>query len=432
VKDGGSGREASTERSQGEGVKICRELFDALAEAVLLFDPDGRVICANAAAWQIFGGAGPDARGTEDVAARVFPATPELAPYLAGPWPRTGEVTMQGEAGVRVLRVKSRRLENGAEGSASIAVVALDLAGCGAAGDAMALGNAELLRKNQQLETLVQKLKQTQSQLMQSEKMASIGQLAAGVAHEINNPVGYVYSNIGTLERYLKEIFLLLDAYHRAEMSVEPDGQSSAKEIRLIQEEIDLPFLRKDVTALIRECREGINRVKKIVQDLRDFSRAGLDDAWQFADLHKGLDSTLNIVWNELKYKCELRKEYGELPLVECLPSQINQVFMNLLVNAAQAIPDKGTVIIRTERAGDEVWIEVSDTGVGIRPEDRSRLFEPFFTTKAPGQGTGLGLPVSYGIVERHGGRIEVESEPGKGATFRVWLPLAQPDKTPL
>lgn len=432
MMDSRSGPEMPTGELQGDGVKLCRDLFDALAEAVLLFDSEGRVVCANTAAWQTFAGARPDAASSGNAAAREFPATPELDPYLQGPWPREGEVTRQGETGARVLRIKARRLESANPGSASIAVIALDLAGCGSAGETVALGNAELLKKNQQLEILIQKLKQTQSQLMQSEKMASIGQLAAGVAHEINNPVGYVYSNIGTLERYLKEIFLLLDAYQRAEMSGETDGQADPGEIRQIREEIDLPFLRKDVAALIRESKEGINRVKKIVQDLKDFSRAGLEDAWQFADLHKGLESTLNIVWNELKYKCELRKEYGDLPLVECLPSQINQVFMNLLVNAAQAISDKGMVTIRTERAGDEVRIEVSDTGTGIRPEHRSRLFEPFFTTKAPGQGTGLGLPVSYGIVERHGGRIEVESEPGKGATFRVCLPLAQPDKTPL
>lgn len=294
--------------------------------------------------------------------------------------------------------------------------------------DEAARSHAELVRTNAELQALVKKLHQTQSQLMQSEKMASIGQLAAGVAHEINNPVGYVYSNLGTLEKYLKEIFLLVDAYRRAQAAAAELGCCDDRDVRQVEKEVDLPFLRQDMVALVRECREGMVRVKKIVQDLKDFSRSGSEESWQPADLHKGLDSTLNIVWNELKYKCELRKEYGELPLVECLPFQINQVFMNLLVNAAQAIPDKGVVTVRTGRRDDEVWIEVSDTGTGIPPEARARLFEPFFTTKPQGKGTGLGLPVSYGIVERHRGRIEVESEAGRGATFRVWLPVRQPE----
>lgn len=278
-----------------------------------------------------------------------------------------------------------------------------------------------------ELQNLVQKLDQTRSQLIQSEKLASIGQLAAGVAHEINNPVGYVYSNLGSLEKYLKEIFLLLDAYQRARAEAELNGYSCSSEVRQVEEEIDIAFLRQDMVALVRECREGMLRVKKIVQDLKDFSRSGAEEKWQVVDLHKGLDSTLNIVWNELKYKCELRKEYGELPPVECLPFQMNQVFMNLLLNAAQAIPDRGVVTVRTGRDGEEGWVEVADTGTGIRPEHLSRLFEPFFTTKPQGKGTGLGLPVSYGIVERHHGRIEVSSELGKGASFRVRLPLRQP-----
>jgi len=295
--------------------------------------------------------------------------------------------------------------------------------------DEAARSHVELMRKNEELQGLVKQLHQTQSQLMQSEKMASIGQLAAGVAHEINNPVGYVYSNLGSLEKYLKEIFLLLDAYRRSHVAAAAQGWECNQEVRQIEEEIDLPFLRQDMVALVRECREGMIRVKKIVQDLKDFSRAGQEDKRQLADLHKGLDSTLNIVWNELKYKCELRKEYGELPMVECLAFQINQVFMNLLVNAAQAIPEKGVVTVRTGHRDSEVWIEVSDTGTGIRPEHMARLFEPFFTTKPQGKGTGLGLPVSYGIVERHHGRIEVESESGRGSTFRVWLPVSQPDE---
>jgi PAS domain S-box-containing protein len=261
-------------------------------------------------------------------------------------------------------------------------------------------------------------------QLQQSEKLASIGQLAAGVAHEINNPVGYISSNIGTLTRYLDDIFRLLDAYERVEVGL---AESAAvEELHALKQDMDLAYLRDDIRALIDESGEGVSRVKKIVQDLKDFSRQE-EAVWQVVDLHKGLESTLNIVHNELKYKAEVVREYGELPQVECIPSQLNQVFMNLLVNAAHAIEQQGVITVRTGAEQEWVWVEVEDTGKGIAPENLNRLFEPFFTTKPIGKGTGLGLSISYGIVQKHGGRIEVESEPGRGSRFRVWLPVAQP-----
>ncbi len=260
-------------------------------------------------------------------------------------------------------------------------------------------------------------------QLQQSEKLASIGQLAAGVAHEINNPVGYISSNIGTLTRYLDDIFRLLDAYEQIETDL--PASAAVEELRVLKKDMDLAYLREDIRALIDESGEGVSRVKKIVQDLKDFSRQE-EAVWQVVDLHKGLESTLNIVHNELKYKAEVVREYGELPLVECIPSQLNQVFMNLLVNAAHAIEQHGVITVRTGTEQEWVWVEVEDTGKGIAPEHLNRLFEPFFTTKPIGKGTGLGLSISYGIVQKHGGRIEVKSEPGRGSRFRVWLPIAQ------
>jgi signal transduction histidine kinase len=268
------------------------------------------------------------------------------------------------------------------------------------------------------------KLEQASNQLLQSEKMASIGQLAAGVAHEINNPVGYVYSNLGSLEKYLGDFFSLLDAYERCEPHLPAEDRAELAQLR---QNLDVAFLRDDVKALLGESREGINRVKKIVQDLKDFSHVGTEEDWQWSDLLQGLDSTLNIVWNELKYKCKVVKELSELPRVLCLPSQLNQVFMNLLVNAAQAIEIQGTITLRSGTEGRMVWISVSDTGHGIPPENLTRIFDPFFTTKLVGKGTGLGLSVSYSIVQKHRGRIEVESEVGKGTTFRMWLPI-QPE----
>ncbi|OGS94397.1 MAG: ATPase [Gallionellales bacterium RIFCSPLOWO2_02_FULL_57_47] len=272
-----------------------------------------------------------------------------------------------------------------------------------------------------------QHLKLAQSQLLQSEKMASIGLLAAGVAHEINNPVGYVNSNLGTLEKYLADIFAVLNEYEAAEMLLDKDNPQF-EILRHLKEEINLGYLREDIKALIAESHQGLERVKKIVLDLKNFSHADSEDQWMWADIHRGLDTTLNVVWNELKYKCEVVKEYGSLPEIYCLPSQLDQVFMNLLVNAAQAIEVRGKIILRSGQEGDRVWFEVSDTGKGIPPEDISHLFDPFFTTKPVGKGTGLGLSVSYSIVERHHGKIEVHSEVGKGSTFRVWLPVQQPD----
>lgn len=258
-------------------------------------------------------------------------------------------------------------------------------------------------------------LLEAHNQLLQSEKMASIGQLAAGVAHEINNPIGFVNSNLGTLGSYITDLLSLTEV-----MACCPEGKAVA-------EKIDLDFLRSDIPALLAESKEGLNRVRKIVQDLKDFSRVG-EVHWQLADLHQGLDSTLNIVNNEIKYKSTVTKQYGVLPQIYCLPSQLNQVFMNLLVNAAQAIETRGEIVIRTECSGtDAVRVSISDTGRGIAPEHRNRLFEPFFTTKPVGKGTGLGLSLAWGIIARHHGRIEVASEVGKGSTFTITLPIKPP-----
>lgn len=261
-------------------------------------------------------------------------------------------------------------------------------------------------------------------QLRQSEKLASIGQLAAGVAHEINNPVGYISSNLNTLGRYADELFRLCDAYVEAEAAITDTAQRDR--LRMLKEEVGIDYLRDDVRDIIAESSEGVQRVKRIVQDLKDFSRQEAAE-WQMADLHKGLESTLNIVHNEIKYKADVVREYGDLPEVECVPSQLNQVFMNLLINAAHAIEQRGTITVRTGEADDEVWVEVADTGQGIAPENLKHIFDPFFTTKPVGKGTGLGLALTYGIVQKHGGRIEVDSEPGRGTRFRVWLPVTQP-----
>jgi PAS domain S-box-containing protein len=282
---------------------------------------------------------------------------------------------------------------------------------------------AELVRRNAELTELNAKLSQTQAQLLQSEKMASIGQLAAGVAHEINNPVGYTFSNFNALQDYIAKLFEMLNAYEAAEPAIA--SQEMLASLKAVRERIELDYLKEDIPVLMEESREGLTRVRKIVQDLKDFSRADVDASWQWANIHQGIESTLNIVNNEVKYRADVVKDFGDLPDIECLPSQLNQVIMNLVVNAAQAMgSQRGAITIRTGIEGDHVWITVSDTGSGIPKEVLPRIFDPFFTTKPIGSGTGLGLSISYGIIQKHNGSIEVESEAGRGTTFHITLPI--------
>ena len=274
--------------------------------------------------------------------------------------------------------------------------------------------------------------KQLEAQLVQSEKLASIGQLAAGVAHEINNPIGYIFSNFGTLEGYLDSLFRMFDACQAAAAQT-PD---IAQRLRALADELQLEYLKEDVPSLMRESKEGIGRVRQIVSDLKDFSHVDSAQTWQFADIERGIDSTLNIVASELRFRADVVKEYAGIGAAECLPSQINQVVMNLVVNAAHAIgSERGRIVVRTGAADSELWFEVADNGSGIPKDVLPRIFDPFFTTKPVGKGTGLGLSLSYGIVQKHGGRITVDTEPGRGTTFRVTLPArraaaAQPAET--
>jgi len=286
----------------------------------------------------------------------------------------------------------------------------------------------ELTRKNEALESLNAQLTQAHGQLLQSEKMASIGLLAAGVAHEINNPIGYVKSNLHSLVKYVGDFKQLLAAYAAAEGQCASAPAHFAK-VRQMKQDIEFDYEQEDIQQLLDESVGGLDRVTRIVQNLKDFSRLDCDDAWTLEDLHRGLDTTLNVVWNHLKYTCEVVKDYGTLPPVQCLLSQLNQIFLNLLVNAADAIETKGTITIRTGAQGDEVWVEIADTGKGMAPETVKRIFDPFFTTKPVGKGTGLGLSVSYSIVQKHNGRIEVHSVQGQGSRFRLWLPVRQPDR---
>jgi len=289
-------------------------------------------------------------------------------------------------------------------------------------------------KRTKKLNEALSNLKNMQSQFVQTEKMASIGQLAAGVAHEINNPTGFVSSNLNVLAGYDTDIKSLIERYRAIVSDLKAgaarsanEGRSSISEqlsyIAELEKEVDIDFILNDTPNLIKESQEGTDRIKKIVIDLKDFAHPG-ELKLNYADINKNMESTLNVVWNELKYKARVVKEYGDLPQVKCYSQQLNQVFVNLLVNAAQAIAKEGEIRISTRKIDDSVEIKISDTGAGIPKENLSKIFDPFFTTKEVGKGTGLGLNVAYNIIKKHNGTIDVESVVGKGTTFTIRIPV--------
>jgi two-component system, NtrC family, sensor kinase len=285
----------------------------------------------------------------------------------------------------------------------------------------------ELSTLNSAMQRMNEALEQAQDQVIQSEKLASIGQMAAGVAHEINNPIAFVLSNLGSLEAYVKQLLDLSDALVAVECAaVAPELRDAQLHASALRETTDLTFLRTDIAALIAESHDGLARVRAIVQDLKSFARVSSDEEWEMVDLHAALDSALNIVHNEIKYKALVETRYGDLPEVQALPSKLGQVFLNLLVNAAQSMSKRGRIIISTGVRDSEAWVTIEDNGCGIPKENVNRIFEPFFTTKPVGQGTGLGLSVSYSIVRRHGGHMDVDSEVGRGTKFTLHIPLRQ------
>ncbi|WP_313954231.1 ATP-binding protein [Accumulibacter sp.] len=293
---------------------------------------------------------------------------------------------------------------------------------------ALSRANRLLAREKAEQQRLLAELENAQSQLVQSAKLASLGQLAAGVAHEINNPLGFVGSNLSVLGNYVQDLLAVVDTYAASEALIASDASALAR-IRAVRARCDIDFVRDDAATLVSEASAGVARVARIVRDLKDFSRIN-ESQWQVADLHACLDSTLNVASHELGRVADVTREYGALPEVHCCPGELNQAFMNLLVNAGQAVDasgkGRGQIFVRTGCQGDEGWIEIEDTGHGIAPENLQRIFDPFFTTRPVGAGTGLGLSSAWGIVESHGGRIEVRSEPGIGSRFRIWLPLSR------
>jgi signal transduction histidine kinase len=283
-----------------------------------------------------------------------------------------------------------------------------------------------LIEEKKAQQALIKKLEETKSQLLQSEKMASIGQLAAGVAHEINNPVGFIKSNFSSLKHYANELNITIEKYNTILNQL--SDTDIQKTINEINEDHDIEFVTEDLTNLLTESFDGISRIEDIVKSLKHFSRADSNE-WEQADINQGIESTLKVVAHELKYIADIEKNFEDLPSIQCLPMQINQVFMNLLVNAGQAIDKEnkdGKITIVTKQVNDKIAIKIQDNGVGIKQSDLNKIFDPFYTSKPVGEGTGLGLSLSYSIIQKHNGEIFAESEIGKGTTFNVLLPIKQ------
>lgn len=291
--------------------------------------------------------------------------------------------------------------------------------------DKVVATNEALEKHERELQFTLENLKLTQSQLIQSEKMASVGVLTAGIAHELNNPINFVSGNVNPLLRDINDIFNLIKKYD--EVIKSNKLESSFNEIDLLKTEMDFTFLVKEIFNLLEGIEDGANRSSHIVKGLRSFSRLD-EEKYQLYDIHDGIDSTLILLHNKIKDRINVRKEYGDLGEIECYPSKLNQVMMNILTNSIQAIEDKGEIFIQTVGSAIGIKIIIKDDGKGMTPEVKEHMFEPFFTTKEVGQGTGLGLSISYGIIEQHNGNIDVISEPGKGTEFIISLPKTQSD----
>lgn len=390
-------------------------LLDCVTSPILLVRADESVIYRNSAAQELDAWIESDKFPTL-LSAALAPAL-QTARLAGEQGPQTTALALSRSASeVRSFRATAQQVPTGSQRNSGAVLLVL-----------APLADGVDDASHPQVQSAQARLEDVQRQLLQADRMSSIGQLAAGVAHEINNPIGYIRSNLGTLAEYTVNFMRLLHAHESVLRTLRTLEPEKVRQIEEIRQQIDFDFLAKDLPMLLAESQEGIARVCKIVQDLRDFSRAGHDEGWIFADIHAGLDSTINIVWNELKYTVDLAKNYGSLPLIECLPSQLNQVFMNILVNAGQSIGDRGHVSVSTTADNHAVYVEISDTGNGIAEENLARIFEPFFTTKPIGKGTGFGLSISYGIVQKHGGKIDVRSAVGVGTTFLITLPIRQP-----
>ncbi|MDI6450186.1 hybrid sensor histidine kinase/response regulator [Anaerobaca lacustris] len=411
-------------------------MLESIRDPMVMIDKDLNVVWSNEATREIFGDDGIGGRCHQSCDGRdaAYRALCCIAMQtLRDGQPHSCDVTLADKSGLlRFFHCTTSVALRDREGNPT-AVMAI-------AGDVTDRRIAKKYSEFKRLEAADHKLKELQSHLIQSEKLASIGQLAAGVAHEMNTPIGFVACNFETLEKHVKKILALIELYTGLERTVEAadavGGPVLVAPIRQFRQTMRIDAILKNLDVLFEDSREGLERVTEIIQNLRDFSRVDQSSDFARYNINEGLAATLVVARNAIKYNADVVTEFGEIPEIFCHPGQINQVFLNLVVNAVQAIEsqerqERGRITIRTYPADSCVVCEIEDDGPGIAPEDRRKVFDPFFTTKPAGKGTGMGLSISYDItVNKHKGRISVESEIDRGTLFTVRLPLQPVRKT--
>lgn len=441
-----------TERRLGEANIYSAQIIAAIADFVIVTDPRMQVTKANAAIQSVLGYRVDDLkdrpietvlRGTGGGDVLLTPSEMEQLTKVGTLWGKSGMLRSREGEGIPVQMNLSLVKDSGGQ-LTGIVIVARDVretlrlvADLQQAKvtleERVRQRTVEIEQALREREKATLELTRKDDQLVRQEKLASLGQLAAGVAHEINNPVGFVNSNLQMLQTYLTDLNHYVERTGLLVGRLSDAGlrDSLGEQIREFSQwssQLQVEQTIGDAKQSVVESIDGLNRVKKIVSALREFSHADQDEL-DWADLNEGLESTINIVWNEIKYKATLHRDFGDLPKVSCYPHQLNQVFMNLLVNAAQAIPERGEIWVKTWADTDHVYIDIRDSGSGIPEDHLSKIFDPFFTTKPVGQGTGLGLSIVYGIVERHGGTIRVNSRIGEGTTFHLSFPIQRAAK---
>jgi PAS domain S-box-containing protein len=419
-----------TQRSQ----MFLQSIFDNIPNMILIKDPATfRFVHVNKAAEALLGYSNADITGKDDF--DIYPEPIAQAfrekDIQAVSHKRMVEIEHQDlltrRNELRIMQTKKIPVLDDTDNALFLLVISTDITDRVHHEQEMRDLGWQLSQRNNALEQTLNEYKMMQNTLVQSEKMASIGQLTAGIAHEINNPLAFVSSNLNRFDEYFHDAISVMRAWQELGQELEPQPRYAARLESLHEKEsqVDVGFIIQDFETLLRHTKDGTERIKSIVERLRGFSHLS-DSGYVDANLNTALDDSLTIVWNELKYKATIVKDFGDLPPVCCNIGELKQVFVNLLINAAHAIAARGEITLRTRVSGETVLISVSDTGCGIPRENLKRIFDPFFTTKAVGKGTGLGLWISATIVQKHGGVIETDSVVGEGTTFTVRIPVKQ------